>query len=70
MDNDISEILQTLLHKFIKGNALKLYNNEIKGVDAFDWKKFPTALIVKDNKIFCGKIEDKLNEINDLSISL
>ncbi|MBQ8941387.1 MAG: carboxylesterase family protein [Firmicutes bacterium] len=70
MDNDISEILQTLLHKFIKGNALKLYNNEIKGVDAFDWKKFPKALIVKDNKIFCGKIEDKLNEINDLSISL
>ena len=70
MNNDISEILQSLLFKFINGDALQLYNNEIKGVDAFDWKKFPKALIVKDDKILCDKIENRLTEINDLLVYL
>lgn len=70
MNNDISEILQSLLQKFVTGDALQLYNNEIKGVDAFDWEKFPKALIVKDGKILCDKIEDRLTEINDLLASL
>ena len=47
-NSDQSEILQSLLHKFINGKALQLYHNEIAGVDAFDWKAFPKALIVSD----------------------
>ena len=66
MDKDLSEILQSFLRKFINGNALQLYHNEIKGVDAIDWKAFPKALIVSDGKIICAKIEDRLTEITEL----
>jgi len=59
-NSDQSEILQSLLHKFINGKALQLYHNEIAGVDAFDWKAFPKALIVSDGKLKCGKIEQRL----------
>ena len=62
-NSDQSEILQSLLHKFINGKALQLYHNEIAGVDAFDWKAFPKALIVSDGKLKCGKIEQRLIKI-------
>ena len=60
LDADMSGILQALLEKFVCGKALKLYHNEIKGVDAFEWKAFPKALIVSDEGIRCGKIEDRI----------
>jgi para-nitrobenzyl esterase len=66
MNSDQSEILQSLLHKFINGKALQLYHNEIAGVDAFDWKAFPEALIVSDGKLRCGTIEDRLTEAEGL----
>ncbi|MBO5560022.1 MAG: carboxylesterase family protein [Firmicutes bacterium] len=65
MNDDLSEILQNFLIKFIKGEALQLYNNEIVGVDAFDWKPFPEALIVADGNILCDKIENRLTEIKN-----
>ena len=54
MNKDLSETLQALMHKFICGDALQLYPNEIKGIDAIDWKEFPKALIVSDGKLLCG----------------
>ena len=60
---DLSEALQSLLEKFISGKALQLYPNEIKGVNAFNWEAFPKALIVADDKITCGEIDDKLTDI-------
>ncbi len=56
MNADLSEILQRLLLKFVNGEALQLYPNEIKGVDALDWKAFPRALIVSDEKLVCERI--------------
>ena len=66
MNADQSEILQSLLHKFINGKALQLYHNEIVGVDACDWKAFPEALIISDGKLRCGTIEDRLIDIEGL----
>ena len=66
MNADMSEILQTLLYKFINGDDLKLYHNEITGVDALDWEGFPKALIVSDKEITCDTIEDGLKEIKAL----
>ena len=63
---DLSVTLQDLLLKFVKGEALRLYQNEIKGVDAFNWKKFPNALIVRDEKLQCDRIEDKLTDVKAL----
>lgn len=51
LDEDLSEVLQSLLQKFVKGDALRLYPNEIKGVDAFDWEAFPQALVVSGGGI-------------------
>lgn len=59
-------MLQEFLHKFVKGNALKFYQNEIKGVSAIDWKPFPKAPIVSDKQFSCDKIEDRLKEIEGL----
>ncbi len=66
MNKDTSEILRAFLRKFIIGDALRLYTNEIKGVDAIDWKPFPKALIVSDEKILCDKIGDRLTEVKGL----
>ena len=66
MNADLSEALQNLLAKFIRGYGLKLYSNEIKGVNAFDWQAFNLsnkALIVADNKFACDVIDDKLTDI-------
>ena len=60
MNADLSEILQSLLLKFINGNPLELYPNEIRGVDALDWKEFPRALIVSDGMLQCDIIEDRI----------
>ncbi|MDO4403694.1 MAG: carboxylesterase family protein [Atopobiaceae bacterium] len=66
VDEGLSETLQALLVKFMKGDALQLYPNEIKGIDAFDWKEFPQALIVSDEKLLCDTIEDKITEVDGL----
>ena len=66
MNADLSETLQGFLLKFINGDALQLYQNEIKGVDAIDWKAFPQALIVSDGTLLCGRIEDRITEIKGL----
>ena len=60
MNADLSEILQTFLIKFMNGNDLELYPNEIRGVDAIYWKAFPKALIISDGKCVCDTIEDRL----------
>lgn len=55
MNSDLSETLQTLLLKFVEGDALQLYRNEISGLDSLDWQAFPQALIVADGKFACDK---------------
>ena len=57
MNQDLSEILQLFLHKFISGEALRLYHNEIHGVDDLNWKAFPAALIISDGIIRCGSVK-------------
>ena len=66
VDADISEILRNFLKKFVCGEGMQIFNNEIRGVDAIDWKKFPKALIVSDKKIRCGQVEDKLTEVTSV----
>ncbi len=63
---DVAEILQKLLEKFVSGDALQLYPNEIGGVDAVEWKAFPRALVVSDGMLHCETIEDRLTEIKGL----
>ena len=66
MNADLAETLQGLLLKFMKGEPLQLYSNEIRGVDALDWKAFPKALIVSDGKLQCDTIEDRITEVEAL----
>ena len=66
MNEDVSAMLQALLEKFVSGDALQLYRNEIKGIDSFDWKVFPQALIVADGEITCAAIEDRITEVKGL----
>lgn len=44
LNRDIAETLQKLFRKFESGEELRLFNNEIKGNNAIDWKKFPQTL--------------------------
>ncbi len=53
INQDLSEVLQTFLRKFMSGEALQLYQNEIIGMDAINWDSFPKALIVTDEKLQC-----------------
>ncbi len=66
MNADLSETLQALLLKFVSGDALQLYHNEISGFDGLDWKAFPRALIVAGGKLTCDTIEDRITEIEGL----
>ena len=63
LDADLSETLQCLLLKFVSGKALRLYTNEIKGVDAIDWEAFPGALVVSDGELTCDtELTERLKE--------
>lgn len=66
MNKDLSETLQALLQKFVSGDALQLYRNEISGFGGLDWKGFPRALIVAGGKLTCDTIEDRITEIEGL----
>ncbi len=66
MNADLSETLQTLLHKYVTGEALELYRNEIGGLDALAWKTFPQALIVSDGKLLCDTLEERITEVKGL----
>ena len=66
MNADLSELLQAFLQKFIEGEALQLYRNEVGGVDAFTWKAFPKALIVSDGKLQCESLEGRITELEGL----
>ena len=66
MDKNMSETLQTFLYKYVMGNALKLYRNEIYGVSDFEWRAFPKALIVLDDELKCDRIEDRVTEVKEL----
>lgn len=48
LNQDITETLQNLFRKFISGEELKIFNNEIKGICATDWKEAPQTLIVSE----------------------
>lgn len=39
-DNTLREIMQLFLNKFVHNEKIELYNNEIIGVEAFDWPLF------------------------------
>lgn len=66
LNQDIAKTLQNLFQKFISGKELKLFNNEIKGINAIDWKEFPQTLIVSEKAFRCERITDKLTEVNGL----
>ena len=67
VDKDLSEIMQTLMHKYVEGDALKLYRNEVYGIDDLDWEPFPKALVVSDDACRCDTIEGRLTEIEGLA---
>ena len=66
LNQDIAATLQKLFRKFENGDEIQLFNNEIKGISAIDWKEFPQALIVSEKAFLCEPIADKLTAIKDL----
>jgi len=60
MNKDLAEVLRGLVMKFVNGEDLSLYTNEIYKVDAFEWKAFPEALIVSDEMVRCEPISGRL----------
>lgn len=67
LNRDIAEPLQKLFQKFEKGDEMRLFNNEIKGISAVDWKEFPKALIVSEKAFKCEPIADRLTEVKGLA---
>lgn len=66
LNADISEVLRSFLVKFLRGDAMRFYHNEIRGVDAMEWEQFPKALLVSDKGLRCGPVSDKLTEMKGL----
>ena len=66
MNADLYELLQALLMKFVNGETLQLYRNEISGFDGINWKAFSRVLIVEDGKLACDTIEDRITEVKGL----
>ena len=66
LNQDIAAPLQNLFRKFVHGEELRLFNNELKGINAIDWKEFPNALVVSEKNFSCEKIADRLTEVKGL----
>ena len=65
------QILPALLVKFIDGEDMELYNNEIDGVNALRWEAYPKLMHLTetegDLRYLCEK--DKKGELNTVSVS-
>ena len=66
LNQDIAAPLQNLFRKFVHDEDLRLFNNELKGINAIDWKEFPCALIVSEKAFKCETITNKLTEVKGL----
>ena len=66
LNPDIAKTLQKLFWKFGNEDEMRLFNNEIKGISAIDWKEFPQALIVSEESFQCEAIADKLTDVKCL----
>ena len=66
MNFDLSDMLQAFLKKYVSGEKMRLYKNEIKGIRAIEWAGFPQALVVSNEGVRCESAEDKLTEIKAL----
>lgn len=66
VDKTLSEVLQNLLVKFMNGADMRLYPNEIRGVDAFGWEEFPEAMVVSEGGLSCERIADRMTEVDGL----
>ena len=66
MNFDLSDMLQSFLKKYVSGEKMQLYQNEIKGINAIEWTGFPQALVVSNEGVQCEPAEDKLTEIKAL----
>ena len=62
MNENIREILQSLIMKAVHGEEPALYNNEVDGVNAIKWDTFPSILAVSKNKIQLQAVEDTLKD--------
>lgn len=53
-----TEVMQTMIKKFMNGEELSLFNNEIRGVDAIDWRPYTrqneNILHVTSDMILCS----------------
>ena len=62
----IREILQSLIAKFISGDKLELYNNEVDGVEAIKWEPFPSMLTISNDEIKSQYFDEVLVGIHNL----
>ncbi|MBQ9008736.1 MAG: carboxylesterase/lipase family protein [Clostridia bacterium] len=66
VDDDLAEVLQNLMTKYINMNPMLLREGEIKGIDPIDWQDIPKALIVLDEEVRMEPVEDRLTEVEGL----
>lgn len=52
---DVSEVLQKFLGKFLRDEKMRFYNNEIVGFHELAWKESPDELVVTRKDITCEK---------------
>lgn len=55
VNSNVELIMQTLLMKFVKGEEVSLFDNELNGVNAVAWDSYPGILSVSDEKLFCSE---------------
>ncbi len=51
INEDIQKILRKLILKFMHGEELKLYKNEIEGAKKIVWNAYPDVLVVKEKEV-------------------
>ncbi len=74
-DWSLTEILQMLLGKYIRGQGMELYNNELKGVPGFVWAEFSAEEenilhIRKDAIRMSGSVfSDRIRELENLAFA-
>ena len=66
VSGEITEVMQTLILKFIQGEAPALYNNEVDGVNAIEWKDYPDIFAVSKNKMQLQTPEETMKDAIDL----
>ncbi len=66
-NESIQNILTALIGKFIRGEEIEIFKNELGGVDAIKWKDYPDVLCITNDAVKIRPVNEVMKDSCDIA---